>query len=149
MNEFENSNIKTHTVEHNILFIRFRITYIQSSCSRKLKKKKELHAHLFIKRYSFWNNYAYTLRKERKKIYIYISPSPPRMGRKRKTLKELKDKRWILPTWFHQLLETEVGSSQNNPEEIVTLSPFCLFSAVIFYRWFYFGLTQAFSQRHF
>lgn len=47
------------------------------------------------------------------------------MGRKRKTLKELKDKRWILPTWFHQLLETEVGSSQNNPEEIVTLSPFC------------------------
>lgn len=77
MNEFENSNIKTHTVEHNILFIRFRITYIQSSCSRKLKKKKELHAHLFIKRYSFWNNYAYTLRKERKKkIYIYLPPPP-------------------------------------------------------------------------
>lgn len=88
MNEFENSNIKTHTVEHNILFIRFRITYIQSSCSRKLKKKKkkELHAHLFIKRYSFRNNYAYILRKERKYIYI----SPPQDGKKTQDLKGVK-----------------------------------------------------------
>lgn len=52
----------------------------------KRERERELHAHLFIKRHSFWNNYAYTLRKERKKI----SRSPPQEGKKTQDLKGVK-----------------------------------------------------------